>query len=126
MARGSDKSGDRTAYLKGTLDLLILEVLRGGDRHGYGIAQALQERSGEEILVEEGTLYPALHRLERHGWLKASWGASENGRRARFYALTAAGRRERQRRARSWSRFCGAVERVLGHRQPRRATGDAR
>lgn len=126
MARGKTSGGERAAFLKGALDLLVLEVLRAGRLHGFAIARAVQERSDGEILLEEGTLYPALHRLERHGWLEASWGTSENGRRARFYALTQAGKKERLRRSRSWSRFAGAMDRVLGSAQPRDAAGGSR
>ena len=115
MAKGAgERPDERTAYLKGALDLLVLEVLRRGALHGFAIARSIRERSGDEILLEEGTLYPALHRLERKGWLTAEWGTSENGRRARFYALTQSGRRERSRRTASWSRFSDAMDRVLG------------
>ena len=99
--------------LKGTLDLLILEVLAAGRAHGYGVARRIGERSGGELTIEEGSLYPALHRLHRRGWVDAEWGTSEQNRRARFYRLSRTGRRELAARRRSWERLSGAIERVL-------------
>src|SRR6267142_281902 len=85
---------ERLELLQGTLDLLILRTLIFGSQHGQGIARAIQDTSGKELLVEHGALYPALQRLEERGWISAKWGVSSNNRKARFYALTAAGRSE--------------------------------
>jgi transcriptional regulator len=99
--------------VQGTLDFLILKTLSGGALHGYGIARWIRESSHEELVVEEGTLYPALHRLEERGLLDAEWGVSENNRRAKYYRLTAAGRRELRARVTSWERYAAAVAKVL-------------
>jgi transcriptional regulator len=104
---------ERLELLRGTLDLLILKVLAGGTAHGYTIARRIRERSAGVLLVEEGSLYPALHRLERRGWLTAEWGSSEGNRRAKFYSLSRAGRRELAARERDWSEMAGAIRRVL-------------
>jgi PadR family transcriptional regulator, regulatory protein PadR len=99
--------------VQGTLDFLILKALTWGDMHGYAIARWIFDRSGEELAIEEGTLYPALHRLEDRGWVEAEWGLSENNRRAKFYSLTVRGRAELTRRLGEWGRFTAAVDRVL-------------
>jgi transcriptional regulator len=99
--------------VQGTLDFLILKTLSSGERHGYAIARWIFDRSGEELEIEEGTLYPALHRLEERGWIAAAWGVSENNRRAKFYRLTRTGRRELARRAANWRRFTLAIDRLL-------------
>jgi transcriptional regulator len=99
--------------MQGTLDLLILRTLTWGPMHGYGVARQIRERSREVILVEEGALYPALHRLERRGWIRAEWGVSENNRRAKFYELTPAGREQLRRELATWTRYTEAVARVL-------------
>jgi transcriptional regulator len=99
--------------VQGTLDFLILKTLSWGEMHGYAIARWIFDTSGEELQIEEGTLYPALHRLEDRGWIEAEWGLSENNRRAKYYALTAAGRAELAERATGWARFTRAVNRVL-------------
>lgn len=99
--------------VQGTLDFLILRTLSWGEMHGYAVARWIFDASGEELQIEEGTLYPALHRLEMKGWVEAEWGLSENNRRAKFYRLTAAGRAELTERIRSWSRFTAAVDRVV-------------
>ena len=104
---------NRNDWLHGTLDTLILRTLVQGPRHGYGIARWIEERSGEAIRVEEGSLYPALYRMEKKGWLEADWGRSELGRRAKFYRLTAAGRARAERDAAEWTRFSAGVARVL-------------
>ena len=104
------KEGD---LLPGTLDMLILKAVTRGAMHGYGIAQYIQQASREVLRVEEGALYPALHRLEVRGLLKAEWGTSENNRRAKFYKLTAVGRRELDTEAAYWSRVAAAVTRVM-------------
>ncbi len=99
--------------VQGTLDFLILKTLSWGEMHGYAIARWIFDSSGEELQIEEGTLYPALHRLEDKGWIAAEWGLSENKRRAKFYRLTPAGRQELTERVRSWNRFTRAVNRVI-------------
>ncbi len=100
-------------FLPGTLDMLILKTLVRGPLHGYAIAQFIQQASDEVLKVEEGALYPALHRLEVRGLLKAEWGASDNNRRAKFYRLTAAGRRELEHESAFWNRVAAAVTRVM-------------
>ena len=104
---------NRNDWLHGTLDTLILRTLAQGPRHGYGIARWIEERSGEAIRVEEGSLYPALYRMEKKGWLEADWGRSELGRRAKFSRLTAPGRARAERDAAEWTRFSAGVARVL-------------
>jgi PadR family transcriptional regulator, regulatory protein PadR len=99
--------------LQGTLDMLILRVLRQGRQHGWGIAQHIQHISREVLQVNQGSLYPALRRLEERGWITAEWGASENNRRARFYELTRAGRKQLAAETASWEEFVLAVGRVL-------------
>jgi PadR family transcriptional regulator, regulatory protein PadR len=103
----------KDALLQGTLDMLVLKTLSRGAMHGYAIAQFIQESSRDVLRVEEGALYPALHRLELRGWLRAAWGTSDNNRRAKYYRLTAAGRREREREAAYWGRVVAAVTRVM-------------
>jgi transcriptional regulator len=112
MSTGEEQ--ERLALLQGTLDLLILRRLIFGPEHGQGIARAIQETSGDELLIEHGALYPALQRLEAKGWISAAWGASENNRRARFYTLTKAGRRQLARESTRWRRMAAAIGRVLG------------
>jgi PadR family transcriptional regulator PadR len=99
--------------LQGSLDLLILRVLRQGRMHGWGIGQHIQQISQNVLQVNQGSLYPALARLEERGWIDAEWGTSENNRRARFYRLTAAGRRQLDAETASWKEFVSAVTRVL-------------
>lgn len=99
--------------LRGTLDLLILQSLRLGPLHGYAVASAIRLRSDDELLVEEGALYPALHRLELRGLIAAEWGQSVNNRKARYYTITAAGKRELRTRAADWKRYVAAVGKVL-------------
>lgn len=101
------------AHLQGTLDLLILRTLIFGPQHGQGIARAIELQSDGVLLVEHGSLYPALQRLEERGFIAAEWGTSANNRRARFYALTAAGRRELTRERSEWRRVTKAIMRVL-------------
>jgi PadR family transcriptional regulator PadR len=107
-------SADRIALLQGTLDLLILRTLVFGQQHGQGIARAIQQTSDEVLLVDHGSLYPALQRLEAKGWIKAKWGVSENNRKARFYELTRGGRGQLVREADQWRRLVAAMGRVLG------------
>jgi PadR family transcriptional regulator len=99
--------------LYGTLDVLILKTLAGGPRHGYSIAKWLEDTSGDAINVEEGSLYPALYRMEKRGWLDAEWGASELGRKAKFYRLTRAGREQLRAEMAEWKAFVAAVSGVL-------------
>jgi PadR family transcriptional regulator, regulatory protein PadR len=105
---------EKLELLQGTLDLLILRTLIFGPQHGQGIARAIQEISEEELLVEHGALYPALQRLEERGWLTAKWGTSSNNRKARFYTLTAAGRKQLVRETTKWKRLAKAIGRILG------------
>src|SRR5271168_1274307 len=109
----SPKKNDTGDLLRDTLDMLILKTLSRGELHGYGIAEYIGDTSEEVLRVEEGALYPALHRLEVRGLLAAEWGASENNRRAKFYRLTAVGRKELTRETEYWSRMAGAIGRVL-------------
>src|SRR5271157_4857681 len=101
------------ALLQGTLDLLILRTLVFGPQHGQGIARAIQEQSADELLVDHGSLYPALQRLESRGSIKAAWGVSGNNRKARFYTLTARGRKDLGREVGQWRRMAAAIARVL-------------
>ena len=103
----------RDSLLQGTLDLLVLRVLALGAHHGHGIALAIQARSGETLLVDHGSLYPALQRLEQRGWIKGAWGTSENNRRARFYTLTALGRKNLAIEANRWNRLVESIARVM-------------
>ena len=104
---------EKSDLLQGTLDVLILKTLSGQAMHGWGIAQRIQLVSQDVLEVNQGSLYPALHRLEEQGWIAAEWGNSENNRRARFYTLTRAGRRQLADQTQSWERFAAAVGRVL-------------
>jgi PadR family transcriptional regulator, regulatory protein PadR len=98
--------------LQGTLDLLILRTLVCGPQHGYGIAVHIQQASDEVLRVEEGSLYPALHRLEQAGWISSEWGTSENNRRAKYYRLTALGRKQLAKEEENWDRFTRAVAKM--------------
>ena len=99
--------------LQGTLDLLILKALSVEPMHGWGVAQRIQQISRDVLQVNQGSLYPALHRLEQRGWIAASWGASDNNRRAKFYRLTATGRKQLHAEVATWRRFSTAIELVL-------------
>ena len=103
----------RMDLLQGTLDLLILRAVRNGAMHGWAISERIQVLSQDVLQVNQGSLYPALHRLEHRGWIKAEWGVSELGRRARFYLLTAAGRRQLDVETENWDRLSAAIARVL-------------
>jgi len=103
----------KSDLLQGTLDLLILQVVSLGQLHGYAIAQRLQQMSKDVLQVQQGSLYPALHRLEARGWLKAEWKASETGRDAKFYNLTRAGRRQLESERANWNRLAAAIGLVL-------------
>jgi PadR family transcriptional regulator, regulatory protein PadR len=105
---------ESTDLLQGTLDVLILQTLAGGAMHGWGVAQRIQQVSQEVLQIGQGSLYPALHRLEYKGWIRADWGSSENNRRAKFYSLTATGRKQLETELKSWDRLSAAVGLVLG------------
>jgi transcriptional regulator len=104
---------EKTDLLQGTLDLLILRVLVRGPLHGYGIAERIQQLSDEVLSVGEGSLYPALYRLQDQGWIQAEWGQSENNRRAKYYTLTKTGRKQLEVEAAGWQTMCAAIGRVL-------------
>jgi PadR family transcriptional regulator len=104
---------DRISLLQGTLDLLILRTLLFAPQHGQGIARAIQLQSDDELLVDHGSLYPALQRLESQGWISAEWGTSENNRKARFYKLTKTGRKQLAHETSQWERLAAAIGRVL-------------
>jgi PadR family transcriptional regulator PadR len=110
----TQESKDKLELLQGTLDLLILRTLIFGPQHGQGVARAIQQTSDEELLVEHGALYPALQRLEERGWIAAKWGVSSNNRKARFYSLTSAGRKQLVKETTKWKRLSAAIGRVLG------------
>jgi transcriptional regulator len=107
------ESPPREALLQGTLDLLVLRVLEFGPHHGHGIVMAISTRSGETLLVDHGSLYPALQRLEQRGWIRGAWGTSSNNRRARFYSLTATGRKQLTIEAGRWNRLVESIARVM-------------
>jgi transcriptional regulator len=104
---------DRLELLQGTLDMLILRTLQSGEQHGYGISQAIRSQSAEVLQVETGSLYPALHRLEERGWVKSEWGQSDANQRAKYYRLTADGKRQLLRERDRWSQLVEAVARIL-------------
>ena len=114
MAKQHD--ADRLELLQGTLDMLILRTLQWGPQHGHGIGQAIRAQSDDLLKVETGSLYPALHRLVKRGWLKADWGVSEANQRARFYRLTAAGKEQLSRERDRWSLIVDAIGRVMNPR----------
>ena len=99
--------------LHGTLDALVLKALGSGGRHGYAIAKWLEEATGDAIQIEEGSLYPALYRMEKRGWIEASWGTSDTGRKAKIYRLTNGGRKQLRLETAEWTQFAAAVSRVL-------------
>ncbi len=107
------KEDRRADLLQGTLDMLILKALSHGEMHGYGVGQRITQMAEEMLRVEEGSLYPALYRLEERGWIASDWGVSENNRRARFYRLTAAGRKQLGVEEEGWRLFVQAVGKVL-------------
>jgi PadR family transcriptional regulator len=109
----TQENSERLELLQGTLDLLILRTLIFGKQHGQGIARAIQKTSEKELLVEHGALYPALQRLEERGWISAKWGTSSNNRKARFYMLTATGRKQLVKETTKWNRLTAAMARVL-------------
>ncbi len=99
--------------LQGTLDMLVLRVLSGGPMHGWGIAARIQLLSKDALVVEEGSIYPALYRMEQKGWIEAEWGQSDNNRRARFYELTKEGRKQLAAEAKVWERLCVAIGAIM-------------
>jgi PadR family transcriptional regulator PadR len=99
---------------QGTVDLLILRILSLGSQHGWGISERVQQISGDQLCIQQGSLYPALHRLERRGWIKARWGTSENNRRAKYYELSKSGRRQLELERESWNKLTAAMAQVLG------------
>ena len=105
--------GERIELPQGTLDLLILKTLALGPQHGWAISERLQQISREVLQVQQGSLYPALHRLERRGWIKAHWGASENNRRAKFYELTRPGLKQLETEKLAWAKLTAAVSQIL-------------
>ena len=107
------KSKTTNPLLHGTLDALILKTLSRGGRHGYGIGRWLEETTGEVLQIGEGSLYPALYRMQRRGWIRAEWGLSELGRRAKFYHLTERGREQLEHESAQWKEFSAAVSKVL-------------
>ena len=111
MAKHRDDQ--RLDLLQGTLDMLILRTLQWGSQHGHGIGQAIRSQSDDLLKVETGSLYPALHRLEKRGWLKAEWGVSEANQRAKFYRLTAAGKAQLLRERDRWSQLVTAIGRIM-------------
>jgi PadR family transcriptional regulator, regulatory protein PadR len=108
-----EKYQNRIELLQGTLDMLILQTLQWGDQHGYAIANAIRATSGDLLHVETGSLYPALHRLERQGWVKSGWRQSEAGQRAKYYRLTAAGKKQLASERSRWGRMVDAIAGVL-------------
>jgi transcriptional regulator len=111
----ADKSQDKQMeLLQGTLDLLILTAVSLGPLHGYGVLLRIQQISGEELVIQQGSLYPALYRLEHQGVIASDWGESENNRRAKFYQLTAAGRRRLEAETQKWNRMAGVIAGILG------------
>ena len=106
---------DKTDLLQGTLDMLILKALQLEPMHGFGIAVRIGQMSKDMLTVEQGSLYPALYRLEDQGWIKAEWGVSENNRKAKYYTLTATGRKQLLVEEQSWANLSIAINRVLGH-----------
>jgi len=121
---GADMAADSVELLQGTLDLLILKTLSWGSTHGYGVARWLQDVTGDVLHIEEGSLYPALHRLEKRGWIASEWGLSENKRRAKYYRLTPRGRQQLRAEASTWAAFAAAVSTVLtSSEQPSWANG---
>jgi PadR family transcriptional regulator, regulatory protein PadR len=109
----ADNSAEDLDLLQGTLDVLILKTLSWGPRHGYAIARWVHDVSDDVLRVEEGALYPALHRLEKRGWIEAEWGLSENNRKAKYYQLTTLGRGQLSEKATTWARYSAAVSKVL-------------
>jgi PadR family transcriptional regulator PadR len=106
-------SNSKSDILQGTLDMLILKAVSLRSMHGYAISQRIQQLSGDVLQVQQGSLYPALHKLENKGWLRAEWGESETGRQAKFYELTKKGRKQLEEESESWARLAGAVAAIM-------------
>lgn len=119
MAKTTDR--ERLELLQGTLDMLILRTLQWGPRHGHGIGQIIRQQSDDLLKIETGSLYPALHRLEKRGWLQSEWGVSEANQKAKFYRLTAAGKAQLARERDRWSQLVHAIGRIMN---PARADGE--
>ncbi|HXE60246.1 MAG TPA: PadR family transcriptional regulator [Gemmatimonadaceae bacterium] len=112
-------SGTSVALLQGTLDVIVLKTLSWGPMHGFGIARWIQQTTGDVLRVEEGSLYPSLYRMENRGWVRAQWRITDNHRRAKYYSLTAAGRRQLAAQSTTWSAFSVAMGRIMSAtRQP--------
>ncbi|MCL5744629.1 MAG: PadR family transcriptional regulator [Acidobacteria bacterium] len=118
----SERYKNRIELLQGTLDFLVLQTLSWGPAHGYGIGQMIRSRSGEVLQVETGSLYPALHRLEKQGWIRSEWKASEHNQRAKYYQLTAAGRKQLAAEQTRWGRLSAAIASLM---DPRGSEGQA-
>jgi PadR family transcriptional regulator PadR len=114
MSRHTNAGPKEAELLQGTLDMLILKVVALGPIHGYGIVQRIQRISNEALQIRQGSLYPALYRLESHGWLKAEWKTTEGGREGKFYSLTRIGHQRLKAETESWDRLCSAISLVLG------------
>ena len=115
---------DDSGLLQGTVELLVLKSLSWGPMHGYGIASRIERATGDVLRVEEGSLYPALYRMSRKGWIKGEWGTSENNRRAKYYELTAAGRRQLAEQAKGWERLSSAVSLAVRGTEAPEAAGE--
>jgi PadR family transcriptional regulator PadR len=115
MSRHNEKTGGDAGLLQGTLDMLILKVAALRPIHGYAIVQRIQQISRDALEIRQGSLYPALYRLENRGWLKSAWKTTEGGREARYYTLTKAGRQQLEAETAGWKRLCEAISLVLEH-----------
>jgi len=116
MAKTPDHDRERLELLQGTLDMLVLRTLQWGPRHGHGIGQAIRSQSDDLLRIETGSLYPALHRLVKRGWLKAEWGVSEANQRAKYYRLTNEGKAQLSREKNRWSQLVHAIGRIMNAR----------
>jgi PadR family transcriptional regulator PadR len=114
MANSKNNYQNRIELMQGTLDMLILKTLQWGEQHGYGISQAIRASSGEVLQVETGSLYPALHRLERQGWVEAEWKKSESNQRAKFYRITALGKEQLASDYERWGKMVAIIEGIMG------------
>lgn len=112
----ADSYRNRIELVQGTLDMLVLQTLKWGPQHGYGISQAIRDGSGEVLRVETGSLYPALHRLERQGWVESEWKQSENKQRAKYYRLTAEGRKQLASEQTRWEQVSGAIAALMNRK----------
>src|SRR5580693_6730492 len=110
---GEERVGKQVDLLQGTLDMLILKAVSLGPLHGYGVLLRIQQISGGQLEIQQGSLYPALYRLEHQGWIASEWGESENNRKAKFYSLTAAGRKQLRAESEKWNRMAGMIGSIL-------------